>query len=118
MQDVTFDDLIDEVHRDFPLPLPKKVVRIIIKTTLNRMFKKLSKPKTAITIKNSAITKLYNRIDFSKLKREFADVDETRELNKEVISKHYLKLLHEKGSPRLRVRGKRDRTLVYHRGVH
>ena len=118
MKDVTFDDLIDEVHRDFPIRLPRKVIRVIIKSTLNRMFNILAKSNTAISIRGSAITKFYNRIDFNQLKRDFMDIDETKESDKKLIDVHYLKLLDAKGSPRLRVRGKRDRTLVYHRGVN
>jgi hypothetical protein len=117
--DYTLDDIIREVQQELPIKLPKKIIKVFIKHTLRKMFIVLNRnPNNSIAMTDSSIARFYHRIDFVALEKAFMDVDETKPDKKRIITQGYLKVLDAKRSPRLRVRGKRDRTIIYHKGVN
>lgn len=117
MQDFTIESIVDEIYTEKFIPFPKKIAIRVIKHGLRVLFNTMKNPKHSVSMNDSGISRFYHRIDFEELEREFMDMDETSMSTNKIIKTNYLRRLNAKRSPRLRVRGKQDCTLVYHRGT-
>lgn len=115
MQDHTFDDIVTEIHRDFPVPLPKFVIKKILRHSLRSLFAKVNRQRHSVSLYDVGIARIYHPIDFDLLEKNFQDVDETKDNFKRGFSPRLLKFFHEKRSPRTVLWGYKDRTFVYHK---
>jgi len=115
MKDHTFDDILDEIQKDFPIPLPKRVLKKILKHSLRALFLKLRAKNSSVAMARHSVSRFYHPIDFKALELEFQDIDETKSNIKKGVSPRLLKFFHEKRSPRTVLRSKENSTFVYHR---
>ncbi len=81
MRDFTINDIVKEFARDYP-HIPEEVIRYICKHSLNSIIDIVKEGKAQILMKNADIHSVYQEIDVTPI---FADLDESRFLNKEEL---------------------------------
>lgn len=104
MKDFTIKDVVKDFAMDYPL-IPIEVLEAIAKAQLNGILKVIKGNKDKVVFRNHCIHTVYRHPN--EVVGIFADLDESRQLNKieERVSKHQRR--EKKGIYTVRVRGGR-----------
>jgi hypothetical protein len=78
MRDVTFNEIVDEVHRDFPSLIPKFVIKAIVNFAFKKIFTEIRRKNREFSLPYCEISKVYEIVDGKAVFGLAADLDETK----------------------------------------
>tara|TARA_S200002703_G_C3628772_1_gene193103 strand:- start:58 stop:378 length:321 start_codon:yes stop_codon:yes gene_type:complete len=82
VREVGFNEIVDGIHADLKVPIPKGIIRFVVRHLLKRMMSIMEKGKDRMIFGKCDIGHIYPEYDREGLCREFADLDETHELTR------------------------------------
>jgi hypothetical protein len=109
MRDFTLEEVVKVISKDYPY-VPEKVIKHICKHAFKKIISIMSKGKAQIRLQHADIHSIYQEIDVSAI---FADLDESRFLNKEESQLAKAQELAGKGIYTTRKRGRGKVTRIY-----
>lgn len=78
MRDVTYSELIDELHKRFIIRIPKRVIRAILTPALNKIWRIIQQEDQEIIFQRGAIRKIFEVHDGMRYQMRMMDINETR----------------------------------------
>lgn len=78
MRDVKYAELIDELQKEFPIYVPKWVLRKTVTWSLSKLFDIIRRPDQQLSFWRGGITRIIQIHDGSRYIQALMDVDETK----------------------------------------
>jgi len=77
MKDVTLNQIIEEIHEEFPTKVPKFIIRHILWGALKKLYRELQRPDREFRFHYCDIVKIYEVTDGKEVLGKALDLDET-----------------------------------------
>ena len=78
MKDVTFNEIVDEVQNEFPIKVPRFVVKEVLKFALKTIFNNIKVGGNEFHLHYSDLVKIYEVTDGAEVLGRAIDIDETK----------------------------------------
>jgi len=78
MKDVTFNEIVDEIYEEFPVRIPKFIIKNTLVFALRVLFKKVRQERNEFKLNYCDISKIYEITNGKEVLGRAADLDETK----------------------------------------
>jgi len=78
MKDITFNDIVHEIHKEFPVKVPVFIIRKILVGVLKVLYKEIQKSGREFRFHYCDIVKIYEITDGKEILGMALDLDETK----------------------------------------